>query len=416
MSETTPPSDKRPAVAIPAVPPLLGLTRPAPPRSEIARVILGTLGPVSAKLGLAWLGLMGFFAVFGPFVASSHPIAMKLKGGEWEFPLLRALTPMDAILVLATFTAIIVSFCRFKALTRIGIVVMVIAISAYPAYRICKQPENIVYDKYRTLIKEGKVEAAYFTIIPYSPSDRTRDSFDIDRPHPRAPDGSHWLGTESNGADVASRMIHACRISLGVGFVATSISLTLGILIGGLMGYFSGWVDLFGMRLVEIFNAIPDLYLILAILAFWGSGSTALYLIMVVLGLLGWSGYAVFLRAEFLKLRQQPFVEAAVAAGLPLRSVIFTHMLPNGVTPVLVSASFGIAGAINVENFLSFLGIGLVEEPSWGQLLSQSTAVGGQFHWWLAVFPGNALLLTMFAFVLIGESMRDVIDPYTSKK
>ena len=211
---------------------------------------------------------------------------------------------------------------------------------------------------------------------------------------------------------MASRMIHAARIALAIGFIATGIAVLIGIVIGGVMGYFSGWVDLLGMRLVEVFAAIPVIFLLIAFVAFYGRN---LYLLMMIIGATGWVGYALFIRAEFLKLRRQDFVQAARACGLPLRSILFKHMLPNGVTPVLVSASFGVASAILMESTLSFLGLGLVEEPSWGQLLEQARGVGGSFYWWIALYPGLAIFLTVFAYNLVGEAMRDAIDPHTKR-
>ncbi|HEY1687205.1 MAG TPA: ABC transporter permease, partial [Tepidisphaeraceae bacterium] len=177
---------------------------------------------------------------------------------------------------------------------------------------------------------------------------------------------------------------------------------------GGLMGYFAGVTDILGMRLIEIFEAIPTLFLLITFVAFFGRN---LYIIMVIIGLTGWTSYARFLRAEFLKLRHQDFVQAAIAAGLPTRTVLFRHMLPNGITPVLISASFGVASAILAEATLSFLGLGLIDEPSWGALLNQATGAAGEFVWWLAVFPGVAIFLTVYAYNLIGESLRDALDP-----
>ena len=218
----------------------------------------------------------------------------------------------------------------------------------------------------------------------------------------------HLMGTTAYGEDLASRMIHASRIALAIGFIATGISVVIGVFIGGLMGYFSGWVDLLGMRLVEIFSAIPQIFLLIAIVAFYGR---SLYLMMTIIGLTGWVGYALFIRAEFLKLRQQDYVTAARACGTPLRSILFKHMLPNGIAPVLVNASFGVAAAILAESTLSFLGLGLVEEPSWGQMLDQARGVGGSFYWWIALYPGGAIFLTVFAYNLVGEALRDAIDP-----
>ena len=135
---------------------------------------------------------------------------------------------------------------------------------------------------------------------------------------------------------------------------------------------------------------------------------------MVIIGITGWTGYARYIRAEFLRLRQQDFVQAAIALGLPLRSILFRHMLPNGIAPVLVAASFGVASAILAEATLSFLGLGLVGEPSWGQMLNQAVR-SSSFNWWMAAFPGGAIFLTVFAYNLIGEALRDAIDPHLNK-
>ena len=221
----------------------------------------------------------------------------------------------------------------------------------------------------------------------------------------------HVMGTTGFGEDLASRMIHGSRIALVIGFISTSIAVLIGVIIGGVLGYFAGWVDLIGLRLVEIFASIPVIMLLIMIVAFYGR---SLILMMVVLGLTGWVGYAYFVRAEFLKLRNMDYVMAARATGTPLHLILFRHMLPNGVAPVLVGASFGIAGAIMTEATLSFLGLGLVEEPSWGQMLNQARE-GGSFDWWLAIFPGMAIFLTVFAYNLIGEALRDVIDPRAVK-
>jgi peptide/nickel transport system permease protein len=203
-------------------------------------------------------------------------------------------------------------------------------------------------------------------------------------------------------------MIHACRIAMSIGFISTGIAIMIGIVIGGIMGYFVGWTDLLGMRAIEIFEAIPTLFLLIAIVAFFGRN---LYIMMAIIGLTSWTPDARFVRAEFLRLRNQDFVQAAIASGLPLPSILFRHMLPNGISPLIVSASFGIASAILAESTLSFFGLGLIDEPSWGQMLEQSLGVAGTFTWWIAVFPGLAIFLTVFAYNLIGESLRDALDP-----
>ncbi len=203
-------------------------------------------------------------------------------------------------------------------------------------------------------------------------------------------------------------MIHACRIALSIGLISTGISVTIAIIIGGTMGYFVGRVDILGMRLIEIFEAIPTLFLLICCVAFIGR---SLYIMMAIIGFTTWTGDARFIRAEFLRLRKQDFVQSAIASGLPLRSILFRHLLPNGISPILVTFPFGVASAILFESTLSFLGLGLVEDPSWGQMLNQALGVGGSFVWWIAFFPGLAIFLTVFAYNLLGESLRDALDP-----
>jgi peptide/nickel transport system permease protein len=229
----------------------------------------------------------------------------------------------------------------------------------------------------------------------------------VGNPRLLEPDRVHWFGTDGDSQDVLSRIIHASRIALAVGFISTGIAVLIGVVVGGFMGYFVGRVDIFGMRLIEIFESIPTLVLLITIVAFFPRN---LYLMMAIIGLTGWTSNARYIRGEFLRLRNQDFVQAARAAGLPLSSIIFRHMLPNGITPVLVSASFGVASAILLESTLSFLGLGLVEEPSWGGMLEQARHAG-RFIWWLALYPGLMIFMTVFSYNLIGESMRDALDP-----
>jgi peptide/nickel transport system permease protein len=209
-------------------------------------------------------------------------------------------------------------------------------------------------------------------------------------------------------------MMYACRVALTIGLISTGIAVAIGVFVGGLMGYFAGVFDLLMMRLIEILEAIPRLILLLIVTVFFGR---SLYLMMTVIGLIAWTADARFIRAEFLRLRNLDFVAAAKALGLPLRSIIFRHMLPNGIAPVLVNASFGVAGAILLESTLSFLGLGLgAEDPSWGQLLNQARSGGTGFNWWIAVFPGLAIFFTVFSYVMIGEAMRDALDPKLRKR
>lgn len=220
------------------------------------------------------------------------------------------------------------------------------------------------------------------------------------------------LGTDALGQDVLSQILHACRLSISIGLVSTSIAVLIGVTIGALMGYFGGLVDLALYRIVEIFMAIPVLFLLIVAAAVLPRNT---YVMMAIIGCFTWTTAARFIRAEFFKLRGQDFVQSARAVGLPLRSVLFKHMLPNGVTPVLVDASFAVALAISFEVVLSFLGLGPANQPSWGRLLSDATNQIGQFVWWLAIFPGLVIFLTILSCNLIGEALRDAIDPKLKK-
>ena len=195
---------------------------------------------------------------------------------------------------------------------------------------------------------------------------------------------------------------------MSIGFVAVGIYVAVGILLGALAGYYGGWVDVMISRLIEVMYCFPTFFLILAVLAFVGPN---IYNIMIVIGLTSWPGIARLVRGDFLKLRSQEFVQAAIAAGGSDLRVMFRHLLPNAVAPVLVSATFGIASAVLVESSLSYLGFGVPPYvPTWGGILSQAQEFM-DIAWWLMVSPGAAIFITIVAFNLVGEGLRDAIDP-----
>jgi peptide/nickel transport system permease protein len=223
-----------------------------------------------------------------------------------------------------------------------------------------------------------------------------------------APGASHLMGTDDLGRDVLLRMLYGARISLLVGFVAVGISTLLGILVGSLAGFYGGWVDALVMRFVDIMLCFPTFFLILAVIAFL---NPSIWNIMIVIGITSWMGVARLVRAEFLSLREREFVLAARAVGASDLRLIFRHMLPNALSPVLVSATLGIAGAILTESALSFLGIGVQPPtPSWGNMLIAGKQTLG-YAWWLSVFPGLAILITVLGYNLLGEGIRDALDP-----
>ena len=363
-----------------------------------------------ARIGLGWIALLVFAAVFAPLLANTQPILLK-SDNRWSSPLLNNLTPWDVtLLVLALVSISAMLMRRIDGRIRTAVAGGVAVATLTLALLFLHPPETVDWQHVRDLRRAGHVQRAIMTPLPFSPNDYQRDDADA---RLKPPSAAHPLGTETDGADILSRMIYACRIALAIGLISTGISIVIGIALGGLMGYFAGTADILGMRLIEIFEAIPQLFLIIAFIAFFGRN---IYLIMVIIGLTGWTDEARYIRAEFLRLRNQDFVQAAIAGGLPLRSILFRHLLPNGISPILVTSSFGIASAILYESTLSFLGLGVVDEPSWGQLLNQARSAGGTFTWWIALFPGVAIFLTVFSYNLIGEAIRDALDPRLLKR
>jgi peptide/nickel transport system permease protein len=224
----------------------------------------------------------------------------------------------------------------------------------------------------------------------------------------QGPSRSHWLGTDELGRDVFARMVFGSRISLSVGMVAVIIELLIGILLGALAGYFGGWIDMMISRFIDIMMCIPDYFLILALIVYLGP---SIYNIMIVIGLTSWTGLARLVRAEFLSLKNREYVVAAKAAGASHGRIIFRHILPNALSPVFVSAIFGVAGAILLESGLSFLGLG-VQPPmaSWGSILTSGKDYIDS-AWWLTAFPGLAIFVTVMSYNMLGQGLRDALDP-----
>ncbi len=222
------------------------------------------------------------------------------------------------------------------------------------------------------------------------------------------PSADHPLGTDELGRDVLSRMAHGARISMEVGFVATGIATAIGLLVGLVAGFYGKWVDAVLMRFVDIMLCFPSFFLILAVIAFLGP---SILNIMAVIGLTSWMGAARLVRAEMLSLKERDFVAAARAQGAGDLRIIFRHILPNALAPILVWATLGVAGAILVESSLSFLGIGVQPPtPSWGNILTAGKD-NIEFAWWLSVYPGLAILVTVLGYYLLGEGIQDAADP-----
>jgi len=249
--------------------------------------------------------------------------------------------------------------------------------------------------------------APYLT--PYTPAAINLDAVLL----PPSLSNGHLFGTDALGRDVFTRMAYGARISLLVGIVAVGIATALGIIFGALAGFYGGWIDRIVMRFVDIMLCFPSFFLILAVIAFL---EPSIFNIMAVIGLTGWMGVARLVRAEFLRLRELDFISAAKLMQVRDWRLMFVHMLPNALPPVLVSATLGVAGAILVESSLSFLGIG-VQPPtaSWGNILTEGKA-NLNIAWWLSVFPGFAILLTVLGYNLLGEGLREMLDPRLKNK
>jgi peptide/nickel transport system permease protein len=276
-----------------------------------------------------------------------------------------------------------------------------------------------VINNYPKALKANDPESwAVWPLVYQDPYRRVRDNEWGDRPgNPfgagARPSQLNWFGANDQGFDVFAQMVHGTQTALSVGFVSMGIATIIGLALGAVAGYFGGWVDILVSRLIEVVLCIPQLVLILSIIAIIDNVTT--WHLMAVIGITRWTTIARLARAEFLKLKQVDFVTAARALGAGRMRIMLLHILRNSLAPILVPISFGIASAILIEAGLSYLGFGASPpNPSWGTLLN-----GGrkniQEMWWLILFPGTAIFLTVLAYNVIGEGIQEVTDPRLRK-
>lgn len=302
--------------------------------------------------------VMAFIAIFADFLANDKPIIASYNGTTY-FPVIK------------------------DYMVDIG---------------LSKWPSDLVLADWHDL----KLDWAVWTPIRYESRDQ-----DLANTYVAPFTGNHYLGTDAIGRDVLAGLVHGARISLTIGFVAAGIAIIIGVLLGAIAGYYGGWVDIALSRLIEIFLNFPTFFLIITIVAFMRSN---VFMVMAVIGITGWTGIARLTRGEVLRVRNMEFTTAANAMGFSNWRIILRHVLPNSLAPVLVSAAFFVAGAILTESTLSFLGFGVPATiVTWGSVLNE--ARGATYAWWLAIFPGFSIFLTVLSYNLIGEGLRDALDP-----
>lgn len=253
----------------------------------------------------------------------------------------------------------------------------------------------------RKNFKRYKSDEVIYPLIPYAP-----DEIQLSEKY-KPPGGDHLFGTDRLGRDVLSGLIHGTRYSLTIGLVSVGISMIIGLGLGALAGYLGGWVDLFLSRVFELWAAIPPFFLIITAAAFF---PPSLFWIMIIIGFTGWVGIARLTRAQFFQVRSFDYISAAKALGCSNLRIMAVHILPNAIAPVLIPAAFGVAGAILAESGLSFLGIGVPAEViTWGSLLAGARS--NIAAWWLVVVPGFAIFITVTLYNLLGDGLRDALDP-----
>ena len=232
----------------------------------------------------------------------------------------------------------------------------------------------------------------------------------------KGPSAAHWLGTDSTGRDIFSRVVYGARISLQVGIVVVAVSAVVGTIIGALAGFYGGWIDrIVSGYVLNVFLAFPGLLLAIAMVAFLGAGLNKLILALCIIG---WVGYARVMRAQVLKVREYDFVQAARALGARDWRILFFHVLPNAIQPLIVQASLGMAGAVLSEASLSFLGLGVPPPaPSWGSMLEEARDLATlQRAPHAMLVPGIAIALTVLAFNFLGDGLREYLDPRQRKR
>lgn len=332
-----------------------------------------------AAAGAAFVALTLLVAYFAPLLANNKPLVMRYEG-RICFPAFRDLFPASVLL----------------AKDKVDL-------------RLRRDPDWLLNQGAR---RDPGVGGFILPPIPYSPL-QTR----LDDVHAGPSWASrHFFGCDDSGRDVASRLVHGTKVSVLVGLLAVLVATLVGVTLGGAAGYAGGWVDsVVVSRLIEVMMCFPTFFLLLTVVAVMDPKYLNVWSIMVVIGLTSWTDMARYARAEFMRLKEADYVTAARALGAGPLSIALRHVLRNAAAPLLVSAAFGVAGVIFYEAALSFLGLGIQPPyPSWGNVLNLVTRYWED--WWLGVFPGAAIFLSVLSYNLVGEGLRDILDPRTASR
>ena len=314
-----------------------------------------------------WI-LIGFYIIslFANFIANDKPLIVRYEG-KLFFPVV-----------------------RFYSGDRFGL-----SATDIPNYKQLKESPAF---------QEGKGNFMIFPPIPYGYNESL---LELPGYPPTPPTLRNWLGTDDRGRDILTRLLYGYRISFSFALLITFSSIGLGVLIGALQGYISGWFDLAVQRLIEIISALPFLYIVIII---GSSLGTSFWVLLIVFTMFEWIGISFFIRSEYLRLRETQFVEAARAMGVNDWKIMFRHILPNALTPIITFLPFNLIGAIFSLSALDFLGFGLpAPTPSWGELMRQG--MGNLNSYWLSIYPALALFIVLLLIAFVGEGIREAFDP-----
>lgn len=336
---------------------------------------------VGGMVGLWGIIILLIVALTAPLVANDRPIVCSYKG-DLKFP------------AVATYVDTWVPWRNLQFRLKSWDIAGWMPFNDYDP--------DLGEDQWRDVADSPDMAWAIWPPVRWSPRQFDKDSLK------QPPSDTHVLGTDDQGRDVLARLIHGSVVAVLVGVVSMGIASFIGIILGLLAGYYGGRVDMVLSRITEIVICFPVLFLIIAVIAFL---PPSVLNIMVVIGLRRWTGIFRLIRGEVLVVRQNEYITAAEALGIPPWRILVRHILPNAVSPVFVTIAFGIAGAVLTETSLSFLGFGDPYAPSWGEVVMQGRKYVSQGLWHLTVFPGLAIFATLTAFNLFGQGLRDAMDP-----